>query len=183
MLKIDVETLREKIYERSLEQIISEAKVTKKAIYKILAGYKTDYRTARKLYLTYGAEILLNKERLAFLTIPKAPNYEMNQHGEVRNKKTGKIRKWYRGHLYLPAADGKVCVTRPSLLWQLFGVIKSKNMRRPVRLVRGNRSIYFDSYRAAARFLQPKVYLSFGGVMIYFWKRKPKIYDWGIEYL
>ena len=186
MLKINLEALRGKVAERSLEKVASETRLKEDTICRILDGRKFCYPTARKIYLAYGAEILANGETLAFETIPQAPRYEVNRRGDVRNKKTGKIRKWVKrkrgANMVLFNGGKRVAVTRGGLLWQLFGIIKNKNTQKAVRLIHNPRSILFDSHGQAARFLQTRVGLTRSGIMNYFWRRSTNIYGWDVEY-
>lgn len=122
--------------------------------------------------------------------IPQAPRYEMNGAGVIRNRKTGKFLKWYKTGRYnktdtatLMNNGKKIRVSRPSLLWQLYGSVTSKTVPVAVSLQRGTRTLRFDSLKACAGFLARVVHLTKGAVRYHLTKRRTKIADWEIRYI
>ena len=68
---------------------------------------------------------------MSYEIIPQAPNYEMNGMGVVRNRKTGRIRKWTitnSGIKRISFWVGKknISLSYPYLMWQLHGEILSR---------------------------------------------------------
>lgn len=75
-----------------------------------------------------------------FLPIPHALRYEVNCLGDVRNRKTGYILKWYLNphntkQLTLIDNHGKkITATFPHLLWLVHGQLKGKCSAVPVTI-------------------------------------------------
>lgn len=122
-----------------------------------------------------------------FVTIPQAPNYEMDSAGFIRNKKSGRFLKWWgkyedRMCLFLGGYK-KIHVMKKNLLWLLHGKITSKRAPVPVVATKGYRSLRFDNLRACARYLATVTHYTSDGVYSRFMRRHSTVGDWKIEYL
>ena len=126
-----------------------------------------------------------------FQTITQAPKYEMNRRGDIRNKSTGQLLRWYKNgkatlRMNLHTTNRKtVSVTLHSLLWQLFGIEmpKRKGVIRPVAIAKGNRSLYFETSQACAKFLAKKESYSVGYTATLLSQRRRVIFGWTVNYL
>ena len=123
---------------------------------------------------------------MAYEVIPWAPRYEVDQNGRLRNRQTGKQIKWfkskntkrtrlsYQGKLYW--------ISQPSLLREIFGQPTRQGMAMPVRLSKGNRSIYFDSMNQCRAYLTEHCGLARGTARQYLYSRKAEIAGWKVQY-
>ena len=122
-----------------------------------------------------------------FLTIPQAPNYEINSQGHVRNKSTGLILKWTPSkygtpNLVLHNAGKRIFVTLPSLMWLIHGQIIAKKMPVPVAIQKGTRYLRFDTLTACAKFLTTVTHFHFAGALTHLSRRHTQIADWHVQY-
>ena len=130
-----------------------------------------------------------------WLQIPVAPKYEINQRGDVRNIKTGRLLKWWTrkkcvGEKIFRLFVGKSRWARDfhqtALLWVTHGFIPKSNTHSrivvPVIVSRGNRRHYFDSCRQAAQFLAARVHYVAGYIEHLLAKRREEIGGWRINY-
>ena len=132
-----------------------------------------------------------NNKRSTYEPIPSLDNrYEINACGKVRNIKTKQVIK--------PKCNGKLicgqigtgnyfCRAIADLLWEVHGIIKKRRFRPcPCSCYHTSSlrqdAIHFPHMAACARFLAPKVYLSFKTVKQYLCKRPPQIGEWKIIY-
>lgn len=123
-----------------------------------------------------------------FLTVPQAPNYEINSEGFIRNKTTGKFLKWFgkredRVHL-IPARGAKrISVMKNSILWFLHGRIIA--MKPPVVVIvsKGNKRWRFDTATDCAKFLARVTNYTQGTARYYLSRRDQVIAGWNIEYV
>lgn len=145
-------------------------------------------RTTRSIALLRKLAVECSVNYNSFVPIYSAPLYEINRNGTVRNRRTKKILKPFRGsvntfNLYI--TDGKRTIRRSisSLLFETFD-ITPKNYRPhvPLFISKGNQRFYFNNLSDAASFLAPRLFLSFHSVYYYFRKRKADIYGWHINY-
>lgn len=123
-----------------------------------------------------------------FLPIPRAPKYEMNSLGFVRNRSTGYILKWYtapHGFEVMTLGNGKakITVSKPSLLWLLHGSITYKKpIAVPCSIKKGTRYMRFDTITGCSKFLAKVTHLTQSGAYFHLVRRKEQIADWQIEY-
>lgn len=124
-----------------------------------------------------------------WLPIPVAPKYEINQRGDVRNKKTGLVLvttskpKCSKSVSLYISTGKKKWFTINSLLWLVYGRIKKKsNITLPVIVSKGNQRHYFDSVREAAKFIARDVDCASNTVRMEMWRRREEIYGWRINY-
>ena len=126
---------------------------------------------------------------MAYEIIPQAPNYEINECGRLRNRKTGRILKWLftktrsTRKTILRHEGANVVVTLPSLMWQLHGRLIHK--KRPVQVVAecGYSKKFFDSIKQCAQFLASRTGKNFNGIRYKLSERKLNVYGWSIKYL
>ena len=125
-----------------------------------------------------------------YIPIPSLNNrYEINSSGSVRNVRTKQIlKKCGEGKCVKvrPTCNGKsitICVA--DLLWEVHGIIKKRKFRPvPVSCENENGKFFFDNLRDCARFLAPKIYLSWRSIANgYLNKRKGEFHGWKITYL
>lgn len=142
-------------------------------------------RTSRSIKLLRKQAVEADKLCSSFVPIFSAPLYEINRNGSVRNKRTKKILKPLKGrkaksvNLYIDGVQTRCAISK--LLFETFGIVK-KGIRVPLFISKGNQRFYFDTLSAAARFLMPRLFLSFHAVYKYFTQRKADIYGWRINY-
>lgn len=132
-----------------------------------------------------------------WLPIPVAPKYEINDRGEVRNIKSGRIVKpWIPKdrvddkQVFLRIKTGELKTKSfhvSSLLWLTHGIIpKRKTHSRlavPVIVSHGNERYYFDSCRQAAKFLAEREKKHSTRYIITLLGKRPKEIDgWRINY-
>lgn len=129
-----------------------------------------------------------------WLQIPCAPKYEINQRGDVRNIKTGKIIKpWIRKdrksdkQVYLLIETGGKAKSFhvSSLLWLTHGIVAKRSVRAklvPVIISRENEKYCFDSCSQAAQFIARREHYSAEYVQHHLSKRREEIYGWKITY-
>ena len=127
-----------------------------------------------------------------WLPIPVAPKYEINQRGDVRNIRTGKILAVTSvvGHqysVYLYTDNGQKWCSIANLLWLTHGFIPKRKthsrIRVPVIVSRGNERYYFDSLRQAGAFIAHREKKHAPEYLIQRLSRRPKeIYGWRINY-
>lgn len=125
---------------------------------------------------------------MAFEVIPQAPNYEINEKGDLRNRATKRIRKWSissHGDKYtvLRHERKQVKVHLPSMLWQLHGLCVSKNAPIPTSIKKGTRSLRFDSLSSCAIYLASSTHYTFSGAWAKLAHRHTKIAEWDIRYI
>ena len=124
---------------------------------------------------------------MSYEIIPQAPNYEMNGMGIVRNRKTGRIRKWTitnSGIKRISFWVGKknISLSYPYLMWQLHGEILSKVRPVPVVATKGTRTMRFDSLNRCVHFLADVTPLTVNGIWHHIKRRHNKVADWDIHY-
>lgn len=114
--------------------------------------------------------------------------YEMNLDGVVRNVETKKILKPQEGRggkYYNLCIDGKstrVCLKR--LFNSAFDMeYKLRPQKVPVCVRKGGRAYYFETIRAAAQFLAPKLFYSRDHIARLMGRRQKEIYGYEITYL
>ena len=132
-----------------------------------------------------------------WLQIPVAPKYEINQRGDVRNMKTGRLLKsWIpKGRIANKQVvlsiekEGKpkhLHVHVSSLLWLTHGIIPKRETHSrivvPVIISRGNERHFFDSCRQAAKFIAERVHYVADHIVHLLSKRREEIYGWKINY-
>ncbi|MBR4381993.1 MAG: hypothetical protein IKP64_00385 [Selenomonadaceae bacterium] len=128
-----------------------------------------------------------------WLPISVAPKYEINQRGDVRNIKTGRILKpWIRKDrgskqvsLYIGGRCNKKNFCLASLLWLTHGIVAKRSVRAklvPVIISRENEKYCFDSCSQAAQFLARREHYSVSGVRHHLSKRREELKDWRINY-
>lgn len=123
-----------------------------------------------------------------FLPIPHALRYEVNCLGDVRNRKTGYILKWYLNphntkQLTLIDNHGKkITATFPHLLWLVHGQLKGKCSAVPVTIEKGYRRLRFDSMSQCASFLVDVTKRTQRSVWAHLVHRHKSIDDWEISY-
>ena len=123
-----------------------------------------------------------------FITIPKAPNYEMNSAGVVRNRSTGYILKWHNAPhnfevMTLGSGKAKIIVSKPNLLWLLHGSITYKRaLHIPCAATKGTRYLRFDSLTQCSKFLAPVIKISRQEIYRQLTQRAEQIRDWQIQY-
>lgn len=130
-------------------------------------------------------------EHETWIQIPCAPKYEINQRGDVRNIKTGRLIKprilknrvkTKRFELYI----GEDCIrknfTQANLLWLTHGIIPKRLPVIPVIVSRGNQRYYFDNCTQAAQFLSRRECYSVSAAVYHLCKRREEIYGWKINY-
>lgn len=125
---------------------------------------------------------------MAFEVIPQAPNYEVNEKGDLRNRATKRVRKWSissHGDKFtvLSHERKQVKVHLPSLLWQLHGLCISKVAPIPTSIKKGTRNLRFDSLTSCAKYLATVTKYTFGGAWTKLVRRQTKIADWDIRYI
>ena len=125
---------------------------------------------------------------MEYEVIPWAPRYEVNPLGTLRNRKTGRILKWYKSKgdttkkLALRYRGTKYNVTQPSLLREMFGQPARQGVAMPVMLTKGNRSIHFDSMNQCRAYLAKYCGLTLGTARQYLHSRKSEIAGWKVQY-
>ena len=118
--------------------------------------------------------------------------YEMNQFGDVRNAKTKKIlkakvlknKKLLIVRVYI-APYKIVGRSIQQLLWETHGILPKirAHPKVAVNVSNEDENYYFESMKAAARFLSDKVFYSVITIHRYLWKKRlPKIGEWKITY-
>ena len=127
-----------------------------------------------------------------WIQIPVAPMYEINNRGDVRNIKTGRIIKpWIpkdRGNriyfeLYVGKPSERKKFLQTSLLWRTHGIVPKKSARLvPVIVSRGDERYSFDSCTHAAQFIARREHYSVDVVRYYLNKRREEIFGWKINY-
>lgn len=126
-----------------------------------------------------------------WIQIPCAPKYEMNNRGDVRNIKTGRLlkplaRKDRVNTKRFELSVGEDCIrksfTQANLLWLTHGIIPKILPFVPVIVSRGNKRYYFDSCQQAARFIAERESYSIAAVVYHLCKRREEIYGWRINY-
>lgn len=123
-----------------------------------------------------------------WVTIPVAPNYEMDRHGRVRNKTTGRILKHVLAH-GCKSVSLKVDTTRRTmfsisqLIWLTHGTVAKKTtITVPIIVSKGNQRHYFNTLRATAKFLADRENHPSSTVSDYLVKRRKEVYGWRINY-
>ena len=124
---------------------------------------------------------------MSFEIIPQAPRYEMNQHGVLRNRETGKTLKWSLSPRGTKTAmlcwHGKrMTVTQPHLLWQLHGKIVSKKRPVPVVISKGTRSMRFDSLKQCALYLEKYHGKKLSSCQAGLARRQKHVGGWSVHY-
>lgn len=123
-----------------------------------------------------------------WIQIPVAPKYEISNHGRVRNIRTGKIRKPLKSknhinQMSLCVDSEKKFFSIANLLWLVHGLIKKRTTTSlPVIISKGNERYFFDSARAASRFLGKREHYAAGSAYCYLQKRRKEIFGWRINY-
>ena len=130
-----------------------------------------------------------------WLPIPVAPKYEINQRGDVRNVRTGKIIKPFapKGHpqdkrfrLFVGKSRWAKHFHQTALLWLVHGVIPKREtysrIAVPVIVSCGGERYYFDSSRQAAQFIARREHYSAEYVGHLFAQRREEIFSWKINY-
>lgn len=112
--------------------------------------------------------------------------YEINNRGVVRNSRTKHIVKPQRRSVGLfNDKNVRIRISVAELLWEVHGHKIPSYSSKPIHCTLENKhgKHFFKSLKDAARFLAPKVYLTFNTVCDYLCKRKSTIYGWKISYL
>lgn len=124
-----------------------------------------------------------------WIQIPVAPKYEINQRGQVRNVKTGKILSTtlrYRcsKNVNLHADGRRHWFTINNLLWLTHGKKPKRSSTVPVPVIvsKGNAQCFFDSARKAAEFIADRENLVVRSVRVKLWRRHKEIAGWRINY-
>lgn len=167
--------VRNKKTGRCLKPIIKDGN----AYYRLnLGGGK--FRTAK----TFRRQAVDAVTRTNFEPIPSANGrYEINNAGIVRNALTKKKLKPHNKSVrFFDGHNQYFYVTINSLLWEVFGRIPAKQAKISCTVENAHGKHFFPTMAAAAKFLAPKIFLSFGTLKTYFHKRVPKIYGWQITY-
>lgn len=158
-------------------------KAGRNLLYQIRSSGKIITRTAKIL----RAQAVAAATDSTFEPIPSLDGrYEVNQRGTIRNAKTKRILKRCKGGVvFVVTKGGKAMSVNPNTyLWEVHGSYR-KPKSQPVKCSAENEwgKHFFDSLAACARFLAPKVFLSFNAVNYYYLiLRKPEIYGWKITY-
>ena len=121
--------------------------------------------------------------------IPSLDNkYEIDRRGHVRNVKTKlPIKAKCGGKCFCFQMSAREYVSRSlsDLLWEVHGKIIPRRFRPcPVFCEKYTGKFFFDNLRACARFLAPKIYLSWRTLANdYLANRRTEIQGWHITYL
>lgn len=123
---------------------------------------------------------------MTYEVIPWAPRYEINQFGAIRNRETGKTLTWLKSKntkMMRISYQGKsYWVSQPSLLREMFGQPTRQGSAKPVRLSKGNRSMYFDSMNQCTGYLAKYCGLTKGTARYRLTARKAEIAGWKVQY-
>ena len=135
---------------------------------------------------TWRRQAVAAKQASHFEPVPGyGDRYEVSPSGIVRNRLTKRKLKLQPDGCYR-LWDGKTNKDRSktSLIYEVYDVDKRKcSPAVPVILSKGNFRQYFETLTAAAKFLAPLVYLTFGGVRRYLKQRQREIYGYKITYV
>ena len=151
--------------------------------YRFTASDKRITRTAKIL----RAQAVDAASNNTFEPIPSLDcRYEVNTRGTIRNAKTKRILKRYKGGVvFVVTKDGKVIGVNPNTcLWEVHGYYRKPKWQKVKCSAENERGKhFFDSLSACARFLAPKIFLAVKTVKRhYFDKRRTEIYGWKITY-
>ena len=96
--------------------------------------------------------------------------YELSKYGNLRNSRTlNHCKKYLRCNQFyfqVLTDKGNIWVSLRSLLWEVYGEeYTPQNVRIPVTLKKDYMRAYFDTKRAAAKFLSNKTRYSFGWII------------------
>ena len=167
--------VRNKKTGRCLKPIIKDGN----AYYRLnLGGGK--FRTAK----TFRRQAVNAVGNSIFEPIPSTGGrYEINNAGIVRNAHTKKKLKPHKKSVrFFDGHNQYFYASINSLLWEVFGRIPKNKAKISCTVENAHGKHFFPNMAAAAKFLSPKIYLTFGTLKTYFYRRVPKIYDWQITY-
>lgn len=121
-----------------------------------------------------------------WVPVPSLGNrYEINIHGKLRNAKTKKLLKMWKGCYVVKSGGKTITISKAKLLWETHGVVPQRNPSAPLPVVAecNGQKMYFKTFSALAKFLAPKIFYCVGTLKTYLHKRIKTLAGWTFTYI